>query len=136
MPERVDTDEAETYGPPRQSSTLPPDEVANPANYGILGERLFLGNSLAATPLHPCRRVNAPSPPGNSNHYFVLIDLREKCNDDDSLMEILSACLNEGISLCPGGVFGDSYKYYVRLCFTAVKPDILSRALDILNGIL
>jgi N-succinyldiaminopimelate aminotransferase len=47
----------------------------------------------------------------------------------------LEACADEGVILTPGSVAGADYARWARLCFTAVPPEELDRALTVLAAL-
>jgi len=63
---------------------------------------------------------------------YVFLDLRGYPSPD----AILERALERGVALSPGDAFGPSYGGYARLCYTAVPPDALARAIHILNEVL
>ncbi|MEM9406172.1 MAG: pyridoxal phosphate-dependent aminotransferase [Acidobacteriota bacterium] len=56
---------------------------------------------------------------------FLFLDLRSRL-DERGVAPVLEECAEQGILLAPGPSFGP-YEGWVRLCFTAVAPDVTSR---------
>ncbi len=54
---------------------------------------------------------------------------------DPTSTPFLERCAEEGVLLTPGGASGDAYARWARLCFTAVAPDELDRALAALRRV-
>lgn len=68
---------------------------------------------------------------------FVFVDLRPLgVTDSEGCLELLSRCLDVGVALSPGSVFGKDYTTFARLCYTSVPPEALIQALTKLNPIL
>jgi aspartate aminotransferase len=67
---------------------------------------------------------------------FVFLDLRGRAADADALLALLDRCLDRGVSLAPGGSFGEGFGRFARLCFTATPPEELAEGLDRLRGVL
>lgn len=49
--------------------------------------------------------------------------------------KFLSLCLDNGVSLVPGEVFGANYNNYVRVCYSAISFEELKKAIVILNNL-
>jgi N-succinyldiaminopimelate aminotransferase len=68
---------------------------------------------------------------------FVFLDLRGSgVKDHDSCLRFMHRCLDVGVSLCPGQVFGERFGGFARLCYTSVPPEQLRRALRLLQPLL
>jgi aspartate/methionine/tyrosine aminotransferase len=67
---------------------------------------------------------------------FLFLDLRDLAGDDSDVMRLLVACLEAGVSLAPGSVFGRDYGRFARLCYTATSVSVLVEGLERLNGVL
>ncbi|HET7753441.1 MAG TPA: pyridoxal phosphate-dependent aminotransferase [Anaeromyxobacteraceae bacterium] len=67
---------------------------------------------------------------------FAFFDAAPYFRDGEQLPRFLERCLDAGVLLTPGVATGRDYGTWVRLCFTAVPPDDLRRALDRLAGVL
>jgi N-succinyldiaminopimelate aminotransferase len=63
---------------------------------------------------------------------FVFVDLADALGERD-LLEYLVELLHEGVSLCPGGAFGQHWQSHVRLCYMSVPSERLELAIDRLN---
>ena len=63
----------------------------------------------------PGLRVVGPPSAGT----FLFLDLAAVCADEAALLELLQRCLAAGVSLAPGGAFGEAFRRCARLCFTA-----------------
>jgi len=65
---------------------------------------------------------------------FIFLDLRPLgVASEQDCLGFLNRCLDVGVSLTPGGVFGEDFGPFARLCYTAVSPEKLSEGLDRLN---
>lgn len=65
---------------------------------------------------------------------FVFVDFRKfgiKTHEDG--LALLGRCLDVGVSLCPGRVFGEHFAAFARLCYTAVPLDRFRDGLERLN---
>lgn len=65
---------------------------------------------------------------------FLFLDLRSGL-DERGVAPVLERCAEQGILLAPGPSFGP-YEGWVRLCFTAVAPDVTLRGAEKLAAIL
>jgi aspartate aminotransferase/N-succinyldiaminopimelate aminotransferase len=63
---------------------------------------------------------------------YTFLDLSDCSDDTDTFV---NRCVDSGVTLAPGIAFGRHHAGYVRLCFTAVGPQRLGRALDTINEI-
>ena len=67
---------------------------------------------------------------------FVFLDLRPlgilTANDTDRFLE---DCLEQGVALCPGSVFGEGFEPFVRLCFSCVPEESLREAIRRINRV-
>lgn len=62
---------------------------------------------------------------------FVFLDLRPLgVKDHEGCLELLGRILEDGVALCPGRVFGRDFEGFARLCYTALPPEELRRALQ------
>lgn len=77
--------------------------------------------------------VTFPRPAGGA---FVLLDLRQRVDDEAAGLRWLEASLDRGVALAPGGAFGSRFGRFARLCFTATPPDALEEGLARLAGLL
>lgn len=67
--------------------------------------------------------------------YFVFFPV-EKYLHSRSYRALIEACLDHGVSVAPGDMFGDHYQNYIRLCFTGEPEGRLRTGLERLNEIL
>jgi N-succinyldiaminopimelate aminotransferase len=67
---------------------------------------------------------------------FLFFDARPFFRPGEALDGFLERCLSAGVLLTPGPACGRDYASWVRLCFTAVPPDDLGRALERLGEVL
>jgi aspartate/methionine/tyrosine aminotransferase len=65
---------------------------------------------------------------------FLFVDLRPLgVKDHQGTLDFLLRCLDKGVSLCPGQIFGQHFGPFARLCYTAVSPERLREGLALLN---
>jgi aspartate/methionine/tyrosine aminotransferase len=76
-------------------------------------------------------RLGVAEPEGGT---FLFMDIADRL-DDRGLMGFLEDCAGRGLLLAPGPSFGP-YPTHIRVCFTAVPPDIFSRGLAVLAEML
>jgi aspartate/methionine/tyrosine aminotransferase len=81
----------------------------------------------AATGREAARRLGMPAPKGGT---FLFLDAADAL-DGRGLMGLLEDVAGEGLFLAPGPSFGP-YPTHVRLCYTAVPPDVALRGVDVL----
>ncbi|MCM3875101.1 MAG: pyridoxal phosphate-dependent aminotransferase [Thermoanaerobaculia bacterium] len=81
----------------------------------------------AATGREAARRLGMPAPEGGT---FLFLDVADAL-DERGLMGLLEDVAGEGLFLAPGPSFGP-YPTHVRLCYTAVPPDVALRGVDVL----
>jgi len=67
---------------------------------------------------------------------FLFFDAKPHMRAGEALFGFLERCLDAGVLLTPGPACGRDYGTWVRLCFTAVPPEDLDRALARLAPIL
>ncbi len=68
---------------------------------------------------------------------FVFIDLRPLgVLSTDDVEAFLHRCLDVGVALSPGRVFGHNFECFVRLCYTSVPPALLKEAITRINPLL
>ncbi len=67
---------------------------------------------------------------------FLFFDSAPFFGPGERLDGFLERCLEAGVLLTPGPASGRDYETWARLCFTAVPPDELRRALGRLGGLL
>ncbi len=66
---------------------------------------------------------------------FVLLDLRAKVADADGAIDFLRRCLDEHVSLAPGGAFGERFGRFARLCYTATSEEVLRDGIERVNRV-
>jgi N-succinyldiaminopimelate aminotransferase len=97
------------------------------------GER-WLGEARAAY-AEAARTASAalelPTPESGT---FLIFDLRPFLREGETSAQLLARCATRGVVLTPGAAIGAAYADYARMCFTAVAPDALARALAVLRG--
>lgn len=64
---------------------------------------------------------------------FLFFDTRPFLRRNEDCQALLARCLEAGVMLTPGGVSGEAFSQWARLCFTAVPPTALEQALSALN---
>jgi aspartate/methionine/tyrosine aminotransferase len=65
-------------------------------------------------------RVRAPE-----SGAFLFLDLRSLVADADEALAFFAECLEAGVALAPGEVFGAGFERFARLCFTANPPEVV-----------
>jgi len=76
-------------------------------------------------------RLGVEPPQGST---FLFLDVASRL-DDRGLIGLLEDCADRGLFLAPGPSFGP-YPGHVRLCFTAVAPDVVDRGVEQLADLL
>jgi len=66
---------------------------------------------------------------------FIFVDFRQQVDDAAGLLRLLVACMEAGVSLAPGEVFGADFGCFARLCFTATSPQRIVEAIGLLNAV-
>jgi N-succinyldiaminopimelate aminotransferase len=66
---------------------------------------------------------------------FLFVDAAPWIRPGEGLAGLLERCLEAGVLLTPGTACGRDFGTWVRLCFTAVPPDELARALERLKTV-
>lgn len=74
--------------------------------------------------------VGVPTPPSGT---FLFFDTRPFLRDGESPRQLLERCARRGVVLTQGGVTGEHYASWARLCFTAVAPEQLGDALGLVR---
>jgi N-succinyldiaminopimelate aminotransferase len=64
---------------------------------------------------------------------FVIFDTRPFLRAGETAPDLMARCARAGVVLTPGAVTGAAYTDYARLCFTALEPATLARALRALR---
>lgn len=79
-------------------------------------------------------RLGLEAPEGST---FLWLDVAEHLDADAEhpLMDFLSSCVEHGILLAPGPSFGP-YPTHVRLCYTAARPEVTERGIEVLARLL
>jgi aspartate/methionine/tyrosine aminotransferase len=77
--------------------------------------------------------VGVAKPAGGT---FLFFDASRFFGPGESIMGFLERCADQGVILTPGAASGEHYGAFVRLCFTAVDPATLARALSTLARVL
>ena len=67
---------------------------------------------------------------------FLFFDLRPHLSSGETAHELLQRVARAGVVLTPGGVAGQAYDAWARLCFTCVPTAALDRALATLEAVL
>jgi N-succinyldiaminopimelate aminotransferase len=75
--------------------------------------------------------LNIPPPESGT---FVLFDTRPFLRAGETSSDLLARCAKRGVVLTPGAATGAAYADHARLCFTAVEPPVLTRALELLRS--
>jgi N-succinyldiaminopimelate aminotransferase len=116
-----------TYCAPRVSQKLIARALMSPQTAAWLDSSRCLYAEAAA------RTAEALSIPTPESGTFVIFDTRPFLRPGESAADLLARCAKSGVVLTPGSATGAAYADYARLCFTAVAPEPLSRALTILK---
>ncbi|MFQ5751319.1 MAG: pyridoxal phosphate-dependent aminotransferase [bacterium] len=66
--------------------------------------------------------------------YFVFFAANKYLHGRD-YWKLIETCLDSGVSVAPGDIFGQDYQHYIRLCFTGESPDRLKIGIERLNRI-
>jgi N-succinyldiaminopimelate aminotransferase len=74
----------------------------------------------------------APPPQAGT---FLFVDAAPWLRRGEEVAGLLERCLAAGVLLTPGTACGTDFSTWVRLCFTAVPPDELARALERLRTV-
>lgn len=72
-------------------------------------------------------RLGVAAPEGSQ---FLWIDVAEQL-DERGLMGFLEDCLDEGLLVAPGPSFGP-YPTHIRVCYTALPPEVTARGIECL----
>jgi N-succinyldiaminopimelate aminotransferase len=78
------------------------------------------------------RRLGVDPPEGGT---FLFLDVAPSL-DGRGMLGLLEDCLQQGLLVAPGEVFGRDYATWVRLCFTAVEPERALAGVDVLARLL
>jgi len=73
------------------------------------------------------QRLGLETPEGSQ---FLWVDVADRL-DERGLMGFLEDCLDDGLLVAPGPSFGP-YPTHIRVCYTAVPPDVTARGIDCL----
>ena len=77
--------------------------------------------------------LGIPAPPAGT---FAFFDAAPHFRPGEQLPGFLERCLEAGVLLTPGPAVGRDFETWVRLCFTAVPPHELERALERLAAVM
>ena len=80
-----------------------------------------------------CAERHGVDPPEGGT--FLFLDL-DRLGVRDDTEAFLARCVDVGVLLAPGRVFGPPWERWVRLCFTAVPPEVTQRGVEALAGLL
>jgi N-succinyldiaminopimelate aminotransferase len=117
-----------TYCAPRPMQLLAAQALESDAGESWLGEaRAAYAQAARATG----EALGIPAPESGT---FVIFDLRPFLRSGETPAQLLARCATRGVVLTPGAATGAAYADYARLCFTALPPDALARALAILRS--
>lgn len=76
-------------------------------------------------------RLGVPAPQGSQ---FLFFDISDALGDG-TFQQFLERCLQRGLFIAPGEVFG-SWPSHIRVCYTAAPPDIVKRGIEVLAELL
>lgn len=74
--------------------------------------------------------LDMPAPESGT---FLIFDTRPFLRPGETPGDLLARCAKRGVVLTPGAATGAAYADHARLCFTAVEPAVLTRALEVLR---
>lgn len=77
--------------------------------------------------------LGVPAPESGT---FLFFDTRPFLRDGETAPSLLERVAQAGVVLTPGAASGSAYADWARLCYTAVAPDALERALATLERVL
>ncbi len=77
------------------------------------------------------RRLGVEAPQGSQ---FLFLDVAHRL-DERGLEGFLEDCVERGLLVAPGPSFGP-YPTHVRVCYTAVPPEVVARGVEVLAGLL
>jgi N-succinyldiaminopimelate aminotransferase len=116
-----------TYCAPRPMQQLVARALENDASESWLQEaRAAYADAGRAV----AQALRLPAPESGT---FVIFDTRPFLREGETAAQLLARCARRGVVLTPGAATGSAYADYARLCFTALPPDRLERALAILR---
>jgi N-succinyldiaminopimelate aminotransferase len=116
-----------TYCAPRLSQKL----VARALDSSESESWLGASRALYAEAARLTAEALSTAPPESGT--FAIFDTRPFLRKGESAAELLARCAKRGVVLTPGAATGAAYDDYARLCFTAIAPERLARALAILK---
>lgn len=73
----------------------------------------------AAVGAEVAKRLGRPTPEGGT---FLFLDVRDRL-DERGLDGLLEDCFARGVLVAPGGSCGEDYSDWIRLCYTAARPE-------------
>ncbi len=76
-------------------------------------------------------RLGVPAPAGST---FLFLDVADHLGDS-GLVGLLEAAADRGLLIAPGPSFGP-YATHIRLCFTAARPEVVRRGVEVLAKLL
>jgi aspartate/methionine/tyrosine aminotransferase len=92
-------------------------------------ESYVAGRDAACAALH--REIRSPQAGA-----FLFLDLRRLAPTGEEMMALLTACLDEGVSLAPGQIFGRGFEGFARLCYTASPIPVVEEGIRRLETVL
>ncbi|MCA9561972.1 MAG: pyridoxal phosphate-dependent aminotransferase [Myxococcales bacterium] len=73
-------------------------------------------------------RLGVPAPGGGT---FLFVDVADAL-DERGMQGLLEDCVDQGLLISPGQIFGPGYESYVRVCFTSASPDLVGTGVEVL----
>lgn len=67
--------------------------------------------------------------------YFLFFSIKDHLGRRN-YWQVIEQFLDAGVSVAPGGDFGEGFEDYIRICFTGEPPKRLEKAIDRLNAVL
>jgi N-succinyldiaminopimelate aminotransferase len=117
------------YGP----STLGQQMMVEPLRTRAQWSRRFVDQCAAMRErVAKALRVDAPLPDGAYYFFFDATPYLHGRSYDD----VIGALLDAGVSVAPGGDFGEHFKHYIRICFAGEAPDRVMEGIERLNRVL
>ncbi len=77
-------------------------------------------------------KIPVVSPEGT---YFFFFPIKN-CLRGRTYWEVIDQLMDEGVSVAPGGDFGQGFEDFIRICFTGEPPERLNNAVERLNRVL
>jgi len=111
------------YSVPTASQLAAAHALSGPGDtWAAAAAKLYAAAGRAAA-----ERLNVAPPEGST---FLFFDIAEHL-DDRGLRGFLKDCASDGLLVAPGSSFGP-YPTHIRVCFTAVAPDVTARGIEVL----